>query len=39
VPASILRDAGCTHPQCAQVDGSTASASYCEPEDFLLRAR
>jgi transcriptional regulator with XRE-family HTH domain len=39
VPASILRDADCTHPQWAQVDGSTASPSYCEPEEFLLRPR
>jgi transcriptional regulator with XRE-family HTH domain len=39
VPASILRDADCTHPHRAHVDGSTASPSYCEPEDFLLRAR
>jgi transcriptional regulator with XRE-family HTH domain len=37
VPASILRDAGRTHPECAELGGSTRSASYCAPEDFLLR--
>jgi transcriptional regulator with XRE-family HTH domain len=37
VPASVLRDAGCTHPECAQADGSTASSSYREPEEFLIR--
>jgi transcriptional regulator with XRE-family HTH domain len=39
VPASILRDAGCTHPECAHANGSSASPSYCAPEDFLLRLR
>jgi hypothetical protein len=33
----VLRDAGCTHPECAQADGSTASSSYREPEEFLIR--
>jgi transcriptional regulator with XRE-family HTH domain len=36
VPASVMRDAECTHPECAQAGGATASASYREPEDFLL---
>jgi transcriptional regulator with XRE-family HTH domain len=39
VPASILRDAACTHPEHAQVDGTTPSESYREPEDYLLQAR
>jgi transcriptional regulator with XRE-family HTH domain len=39
LPASILRDAGCTHPEHAGVDGPTPSPSYREPEDYLLRAR
>jgi transcriptional regulator with XRE-family HTH domain len=37
VPASALRDAGCTHPECAQADGSTASPSYRDPAEFLIR--
>lgn len=36
VPASVLSDAGCTHPQCAQPHGSPPSGSYREPEDFLI---
>jgi transcriptional regulator with XRE-family HTH domain len=36
VPAGILRDAACTHPECAEADGSSPSPSYREPEDFLL---
>jgi hypothetical protein len=39
VPASVLRDAGCTHPECAEAGGASASPSYREPEDFLLPPR
>lgn len=39
VPASILRDAGCTHPERAGDAGPTQSESYREPEDYLLRVR
>jgi transcriptional regulator with XRE-family HTH domain len=39
VPASILRDASCTHPEHAEIDGPTPSESYREPEDYLLQVR
>jgi transcriptional regulator with XRE-family HTH domain len=38
VPASVMRDAGCTHPECAESGGFAASPSYRDPEDFLLQA-
>lgn len=36
-PEGVLRDAACTHPECAQAGGSVASSSYLEPEDFLIQ--
>lgn len=39
LPASILRDAACIHPQFAQAGGPTESPTYREPEDFLVRGR
>lgn len=39
LPAKVVRDAACTHPEREQVGSSAASPSYREPEDFLLHLR
>jgi transcriptional regulator with XRE-family HTH domain len=36
VPKRVLLDAGCTHPESEHPEGSVASPSYRDPEDFLL---
>jgi transcriptional regulator with XRE-family HTH domain len=35
-PVDAMSDACCTHPEVAHPSGATASATYREPEDFLL---
>jgi transcriptional regulator with XRE-family HTH domain len=37
VPAKVVLDARCTHPECMHAGGSAANPSYREPEDFLLQ--
>jgi transcriptional regulator with XRE-family HTH domain len=37
VPASVMHDAECTHSEFAHAGGSAPSASYRQPEDFLLQ--
>jgi transcriptional regulator with XRE-family HTH domain len=37
VPANVMHDAECTHSEFAHAGGSAPSASYREPEDFLLQ--